>query len=328
MAVTLKQHLTGHVRAGHIDTELMNVIESVARACVRISVDVGRGALGGVHGLAGTGNVHGEDQKKLDVLSDEIMLRGNAWAGTIAGLASEERELPHATGFDDAPYLLVFDPLDGSSNIEVNVSVGTIFSVLRNPGKADVSVEAPYLQPGSNQVAAGYAVYGPATEFVLSFGHGVQCFTLDRDVSEFLLTEAAMKVPEQTAEYAINQSNARHWEPPVRRYVDELIAGKTGPRGKDYNMRWIASMVADMHRVLTRGGVFMYPRDARNPASPGKLRLMYEANPMAYLVEQAGGAATDGRTRLLDIRPERLHQKIAVFLGSKAEIEVVTDYHR
>lgn len=327
MAVTLKQHLTGHVRAGHIDSDLMTVIESVARACVRISVDVGRGALGGVHGLAGTGNVHGEDQKKLDVLSDEIMLRGNAWTGVVAGMASEERELPHATGFDDAPYLLVFDPLDGSSNIDVNVSVGTIFSVLRNPGSADLSTETPYLQPGSAQLAAGYAVYGPATILALSFGHGVQCFTLDRDVSEFLLTEAAMKVPEQTHEYAINASNARHWEAPVRRYIDELLAGRTGPRGKDYNMRWIASMVADVHRVLTRGGVFMYPRDARDPSKPGKLRLMYEANPMSFLLEQAGGAATDGSRRILSIHPDRLHQKIAVILGSKEEVDTVKGYH-
>jgi len=327
MAVTLKQHLAGHVRAGHIDVELMNVIESVARSCVRIAVDVGRGALGGVHGLAGTGNVHGEDQKKLDVISDEIMLRGSAWTGVVAGMASEERELPHPTGFDDAPYLLVFDPLDGSSNIDINVSIGTIFSVLRNPGKADLSLEAPYLQPGSAQAAAGYAVYGPSTNLVITFGHGVQCFTLDRDVSEFLLTEGSMKIPEQTKEFAINMSNARHWEAPVKRYIDELLAGKTGPRAKDYNMRWIASMVADVHRVLTRGGVFMYPRDAREPGKPGKLRLLYEANPMSFLIEQAGGAATNGRERILALQPEQLHQKVAVFLGSKEEIETVTGYH-
>ena len=326
MAVTLTQHLTGQVRAGHIDAALQTVIESVAACCVRISVDVGRGALGGVHGLAGTGNVHGEEQKKLDVYADEIMLRGNAWTGVVAGMASEERELPHATGFDEAPYLLVFDPLDGSSNIDVNVSIGTIFSVLPNRG-GDLSTPAPYLQPGTAQVAAGYVVYGPATTLVLTTGHGVQCFTLDRDVAEFLLTEAAMHVPVQTKEFAINMSNLRHWEGPVRRYIDELLAGSTGPRGKDFNMRWIASMVADVHRVLTRGGTFMYPRDARDPSKPGKLRLLYEANPMSLLIEHAGGASVNGAQRILDVEPTELHQKIAVMLGSKDEIDRLASYH-
>lgn len=326
MAVTLTQHLNGQVRAGHIESSLQTLIESVAACCVRIAVDVGRGALGGVHGLAGTGNVHGEEQKKLDVHADEIMLRGNAWTGVVAGMASEEREMPHATGFDDAPYLLVFDPLDGSSNIDVNVSIGTIFSVLPNPG-GDLATVAPYLQPGSAQVAAGYVVYGPATTLTLTTGHGVQCFTLDRDVSEFLLTEASMQVPEQTKEFAINMSNMRHWEAPVKRYVDEMLAGKNGPRGKDFNMRWIASMVADVHRVLTRGGTFMYPRDARDPSKPGKLRLMYEANPMSLLVERAGGASVNGAERILEVKPTELHQKIAVMLGSKEEIDLLASYH-
>jgi len=224
-------------------------------------------------------------------------------------------------------YLLLFDPLDGSSNIDVNVSIGTIFSVLKAPHGMTVPNEDAFLQPGSQQVAAGYAVYGPQTVLVLTTGNGVQSFTLDREMGSWVMTQKEAKIPEDTKEYAINASNARHWYPPVKRYVDEMNAGKTGPRGKDFNMRWIASMVADVHRILTRGGVFMYPADARDPDKPGKLRLMYEANPMAFIIEQAGGAATDGRQRILDIHPEKLHQRVPVFLGSKNEVERVASYH-
>ncbi|TXI33551.1 MAG: class 1 fructose-bisphosphatase, partial [Aquipseudomonas alcaligenes] len=228
-------------------------------------------------------------------------------------------------------YLLVFDPLDGSSNIDVNVSVGTIFSVLRCPDRngesGDLGEEA-FLQPGTQQVAAGYAIYGPQTMLMLTLGDGVMGFTLDREMGSFVLTHENIRVPESTAEFAINMSNQRHWEAPVQRYVSELLAGKEGPLGKNYNMRWIASMVADVHRILTRGGLFMYPRDAREPEKPGKLRLMYEANPMSMLIEQAGGAATNGTQRILDIQPESLHQRVAVFLGSKEEVERVTGYHQ
>jgi fructose-1,6-bisphosphatase I len=228
-------------------------------------------------------------------------------------------------------YLLVFDPLDGSSNIDVNVSVGTIFSVLRCPDRngneGDLGEEA-FLQAGTEQVAAGYAVYGPQTMLMLTLGNGVKGFTLDRELGSFILTHDDIRVPEQTKEFAINMSNQRHWEAPVTRYVDELLAGKTGPLGKDYNMRWVASMVADVHRILTRGGLFMYPRDSRDPSMPGKLRLMYEANPMSFIIEQAGGAATDGQQRILDIQPTSLHQRVPVFLGSKEEVARVTAYHQ
>jgi len=223
---------------------------------------------------------------------------------------------------------LLFDPLDGSSNVDVNISVGSIFSILRAPVPNRPAGLNDFLQPGVKQVCAGYALYGSSTMLVLTLGHGVNGFTLDREVGEFILTHPNMTIPEDTREFAINASNRRFWEPPVQRYVEECLAGKEGPRGKDFNMRWVASMVAEVHRILTRGGIFMYPRDTKDPAKPGKLRLMYEANPMALIVEQAGGAASTGYERILDIQPEGLHQRVPVILGSKNEVEVVVSYHR
>ena len=315
---------------GRINADLRLLIEVVARACKTISIAVGKGALGGVLGSAGTENVQGEVQKKLDVLSNEILLEANEWGGHLAAIASEEMDDPHPIPhrYPKGEYLLVFDPLDGSSNIDVNISVGTIFSVLRCPaGVTEPGAEA-FLQAGTQQVAAGYAVYGSSTVLVLTLGDGVRAFTLDRELGSFVLTQDNMQIPAETREFAINMSNQRHWQAPMRRYVDELLAGSAGPRGVDFNMRWVASMVADVHRILTRGGIFIYPRDAKTPGQPGKLRLMYEANPMALIVEQAGGAATDGTQRILDVRPEALHQRVAVFLGSKNEVERVTRYHR
>lgn len=313
----------------HINADLRLLIEVVARACKSISIAVGKGALGGVLGSAGTENVQGEVQKKLDVLSNEILLEANEWGGHLAALASEEMDDPHPIPhrYPKGEYLLVFDPLDGSSNIDVNISVGTIFSVLRCPAGVKVADEQSFLQPGSQQVAAGYAVYGSSTMLVLTLGDGVHAFTLDRELGSFVLTASDLHIPEDTREFAINMSNLRHWEAPMRRYIDELLAGKTGPRGTDFNMRWVASMVADVHRILTRGGIFIYPRDLKDPSKPGKLRLMYEANPMAFIVEQAGGIATNGLMRILDIVPTSLHQRVPVFLGSKNEIERVTQYH-
>ncbi|MBX3690173.1 class 1 fructose-bisphosphatase [Dokdonella sp.] len=313
-----------------INSDLRLLIEVVARACKRISIAVGKGALGGVLGSAGTENVQGETQKKLDVLSNEILLEANEWGGHLAALASEEMDDPHSIPhrYPKGEYLLVFDPLDGSSNIDVNISVGTIFSVLRCPDGVRDPDERAFLQPGSRQVAAGYAVYGSSTVLVLTLGDGVHVFTLDREQGSFILTASHVRIPEDTGEFAINMSNLRHWEAPMRRYIEELLAGKTGPRGRDFNMRWVASMVADVHRILTRGGIFIYPRDLKDASKPGKLRLMYEANPMAMIVEQAGGAATTGRKRILDIEPTQLHQRVPVFLGSKNEVERVTAYHR
>ena len=315
---------------GHIPGQLRLLIEVVARACKRISHAVNKGALGDVLGSAGTGNVQGEIQKKLDIIANEVLIEANEWGGHLAGMASEEMEgiyvVPNR--FPKGEYLLLFDPLDGSSNIDVNVSIGTIFSVLRMPEDDRGVDEGDFLQAGHKQVAAGYCIYGPQTTLVLTVGDGVAMFTLDREQGSFVLTQEGVRIPEDTKEFAINMSNMRHWDTPVRRYIDEWLAGKEGPRGKDFNMRWVASMVADVHRILTRGGIFMYPWDKREPDKPGKLRLMYEANPMAWLVEQAGGAATNGRERILDLQPKKLHERVSVILGSKNEVERVTAYHK
>lgn len=328
--ISLTQHLIEEQRLNNsIPAELRLLIEVVARACKTISHAVGKGALGDVLGAADTQNVQGEIQKKLDIISNEILLQANEWGGHLAAMASEEMETIHPipNRYPMGEYMLLFDPLDGSSNIDVNVSIGTIFSVLKAPEGMATPTEKDFLQPGTRQVAAGYAVYGPQTMLVLTTGNGVNCFTLDREMGSWVMTQRAIHIPADTAEYSINASNARHWYPAVTRYIKELEAGKTGPRGKNFNMRWIASMVADVHRILNRGGIFMYPADAREPDKPGKLRLMYEANPMAMIVEQAGGAATDGRTRILDIQPHALHQRVAVFLGSRNEVMRVTEYH-
>ncbi|MDY7536765.1 class 1 fructose-bisphosphatase [Undibacterium sp. RTI2.1] len=329
--VSLTQYLVEEQRLNNsIPAELRLLIEVVARACKTISHAVGKGALGEVLGTAGSENIQGEVQKKLDILSNEILLEANEWGGHLAAMASEEMESIHPipNRYPKGEYMLLFDPLDGSSNIDVNVSIGTIFSVLKAPEGMAEPTEQDFMQAGNKQVAAGYAVYGPQTVLVLTTGNGVNCFTLDREMGSWVLTQQNMQIPVDTKEYAINASNARHWLPPVTRYVNELQAGVTGPRGKDFNMRWIASMVADVHRILNRGGVFMYPADAREPDKPGKLRLMYEANPMSFIVEQAGGASTDGKQRMLDIQPEKLHQRVPVFLGSKNEVELVTRYHQ
>jgi fructose-1,6-bisphosphatase I len=330
MATSLSRYLVEQQRAkNHIPPELRLLLEVVARACKSISHAVNKGALGGVLGTAHSENVQGEVQKKLDIIANEVLIEANEWGGHLAAMASEEMDSIYVVPnrYPQGEYLLLFDPLDGSSNIDVNVSIGTIFSVLKKPeGSAGVS-EADFLQAGSAQVAAGYCVYGPQTTLVLTVGDGVAMFTLDREQGSFVLTQEDVRIPADTQEFAINMSNMRHWAEPVKQYVDDCLAGKTGVRGKDFNMRWVASMVADVHRILTRGGVFMYPWDQREPNKPGKLRLMYEANPMAWLVEQAGGAATNGQQRILDIQPTQLHQRVSVFLGSKNEVERVTALH-
>ena len=327
--VSLTQYLIEQQRRhDNIPAQLRLLIEVVARACKRISISVNKGALGDVLGTAHTENVQGEIQKKLDIIANEVLIEANEWGGHLAAMASEEMDTIYQVPnrYPRGEYLLLFDPLDGSSNIDVNVSIGTIFSVLVKPEGPEVS-EQDFLQAGRQQVAAGYCVYGPQTTLVLTVGHGVAMFTLDREQGSFVLTQEDVQIPADTKEFAINMSNMRHWDAPTRRYIDECLQGSEGPRGKDFNMRWIASMVADVHRILTLGGVFMYPWDKREPGKPGKLRLMYEANPMAWLVEQAGGAATNGRARILDIAPEQLHQRVSVVLGSKNEVERVTAYY-
>ncbi len=328
--ISLTQYLVEQQREhGRIPGQLRLLIEVVARACKRIAIAVNKGELSGVIGSADTANVQGEVQKKLDIISNEVLIEANEWGGHLAAMASEEMESIHVVPnrYPQGEYLLLYDPLDGSSNIDVNVSIGTIFSVLRKVGHHHGVSENDFLQPGRYQAAAGYCVYGPQTQLVLTVGNGVVVFTLDRELGSWVLTGQDLKIPEDTREFAINMSNLRHWAPPVRRYIDECLAGSAGPRAKDFNMRWVASMVADVHRILCRGGVFMYPWDARDPNKPGKLRLMYEANPMAFLVEQAGGAATNGRQRIMDVMPAKLHERVSVILGSKNEVDRVTSYH-
>ena len=316
--------------------DLNALVLDVALACKAIARIVAFGELADSMGALPSGgdvNVQGEAQKPLDVLSNEIFIRMNEWNGHLAGMASEEmdevRQIP--APYTRGKYLLVFDPLDGSSNIDVNVSVGSIFSILRAPPEVVASgrdvVEADFLQPGATQVAAGYALYGPTTMLVLSVGNGVAGFTLNPNLGEFVLTHPGIRVPEDTHEFAINASNSRFWEPPIKRYVDECLAGKTGPRGKDFNTRWIASMVAEAHRILMRGGVFMYPRDTKDPAKPGRLRLLYEANPIGFIMEQAGGRASTGRQPVLGVKPTTLHQRIGLVFGSKNEVDRIERYH-
>jgi fructose-1,6-bisphosphatase len=308
--------------------ELGALLVDVAAAVKAIAAMASKGALGGYLGKVASTNVHGEAQATLDVVANDVLIKSCEWGGLVAGLASEELDEPYAVPppYARGRYLLVFDPLDGSSNADVNVSVGTIFSVLRHDAPTPPGV-ADYLQPGRDQVAAGYAIYGPSTMLVLTVGKGTHGFTLDREIGNFILTHENMTIPAETAEFAINTSNARFWEPPVHRYVTECQAGRSGERGRDFNMRWIASMVAEVHRILVRGGVFMYPKDTKDAAKPGRLRLMYEANPIALLVEQAGGAATTGRKRLLEVPPSGLHERIPVILGSRAEVERIVRYH-
>jgi fructose-1,6-bisphosphatase I len=323
MSMTLAQYLEQAT-----DAHMGVLINAIAQVSQSISAAVHKGALGGVLGSAGSENVQGETQKKLDIIANDMILDALAETGVVAGMASEELDdCSPVPGHSDRPFLVLFDPLDGSSNIDVNVSIGTIFSILPNPDVGEITNES-FLQPGTEQLAAGYVVYGPQTSLVLTFGKGVVAFTLDREAGEYIQTSESMDIPEDTKEFAINMSNQRHWYAPVQRYIAELLEGKTGSRGKDFNMRWIASMVADVHRVLTRGGIFMYPKDLRDPNKPGKLRLMYEANPMSLLVEQAGGKSFDATQRILDIQPTDLHQRCAVMLGSANEVQRVSDYHK
>ncbi len=311
--------------------DFTSLLNDVVTACKVISNLVNKGELVGVLGAAGSENVQGEEQKKMDIITNDVFLQTNDWAGHLAAMASEEMDdIYHIPdGSPRGKYLLTFDPLDGSSNMDVNVSVGTIFSILRFNGDIENPTAEDFLQPGTEQVCAGYALYGPSSMLVLTTGNGVNGFTLDSNIGEFVLTHPNMTIPADTREFAINASNMRHWEAPVKRYVDECLAGTEGPRGEDFNMRWVASMVAEVHRILTRGGVFMYPLCERmkEKGVEGKLRLMYEANPMSFIVEQAGGASTTGRERIMELSPKHLHQRVPVVLGSKNEVELITSYH-
>jgi len=326
---TLSKFLIQQLKGSQDSSDLAALLIDVAAAIKAISAMAAKGTLDGNTGSTEQHNVQAELHTQLDVLTHDTMLRYCEWGGLLAGIASAEMADPFEipTEYPRGRFLLLFDPLDGSSNIDLNVAVGTIFSVLRHAGDA-APVESDYLQSGQRQLAAGYAIYGPSTVLVLSVGSGTHGFTLDREIGNFLLTHPDMKVPEDTSEFAINTSNERFWEPPVQRYVAECKAGKTGPRGRDFNMHWIASTVAEVHRILIRGGVFMYPRDNKDPKQSSRLRLLYEANPMAMLIEQAGGCASTGRLRMLAVEATQLHQRVPVILGSKYEVERIETYHR
>ena len=323
-----RQYLSqSQLRGASVPPGLQDLLVALTNTCRTLSDEVAQGALIGILGSAGTGNVQGEVQQKLDVIANDLLIAGVQSCQSLAGIASEEIEDPLPVGKGVGDYLLLFDPLDGSSNIDVNVSIGTIFSILKKPNPNAPLTTADFLQAGRAQVAAGYVVYGPQTTLAISLGEGVDLFTLDADSGEFLLIKQGVRISESTSEFAINMSNMRHWAAPVKRYVDECLAGSGGIRKKDFNMRWIASMVADVHRVLSRGGVFMYPWDQRDPKKPGKLRLMYEANPMGFLVEQAGGAVINGVDTILDLQPQALHERVSVMLGSKEEVNLLRQYH-
>jgi fructose-1,6-bisphosphatase I len=325
---TLTHFLIEEQRKRKGEGVLTLLLADVMTACKTISDLVDHGELAGALGSMGTENVQGEVQKKLDVQSNELFKFSNTIGGHLAGMASEEEDdIVTVPAEYRGRYLLLFDPLDGSSNIDVNVSVGSIFSILRCPEGIEQPTAEDFLQPGVEQVCAGYTVYGPSTMLVLTTGNGVNGFTMDRNVGEFFLTHPNLTIAEETKEFAINMSNMRHWEPPVKRYIDECLAGTTGPRERDFNMRWVASMVADVHRIISRGGVFMYPMDERIKEKGGKLRLMYEANPMSFIIEQAGGMSSTGRQRIMEVEPEQLHQRVPVILGSKREVERIVKYH-
>ena len=311
-------------QTGNLTPELAQVISTIAATCQTIDQALQKGALAGVLGSAQHENVQGEEQKKLDVISNDYLIDALKVHPQVGGLASEELD-EFTPAQENGKYLVLFDPLDGSSNIDINMCVGTIFSIL--PAKNAVTQAEDFMQAGNQQVAAGYVLYGPSTMLALTVGAGTVFFTFDPETQHFLLTSENIQVAADTKEYAINSSNQRHWENPVKRYIEELLAGKTGPREKDFNMRWVACMVGDIHRILCRSGIFMYPYDLKDPKKAGRLRLMYEANPMSMLIEQAGGASSTGRIRILDIEPTDLHQRVPVIIGSKNEVDLVTGYH-
>ncbi len=317
-------------RAPEATGDFDSLVADIALACKAIARRVAHGALHGAWGGAGSHNVHGEEQKPLDLASNDLFLRATEWGGHLAGMASEELEQPYAipSHFPRGKYLLVFDPLDGSSNIDVNMTVGSIFSVLRAPTPGAHAMLEDFLQPGTAQVCAGYALYGPSTMLVLTIGRGTHAFTLDPSLSEWVLTHSNLRIGPAAREFAINASNSRFWDPAIKRYVDECLAGAGGPRGVDFNMRWIASLVAETHRILMRGGVFLYPRDSKAATKHGRLRMLYETNPIAFLIEQAGGMASTGARRMMDERPTGLHQRSGFVFGSSEEVLRIEQYHQ
>ena len=324
----LSDHIQSECSRLNMDANFVGVITDIAEACAAISKLVRHGRLAGNLAAERGTNVQDETQKELDVISNDILIEHADKGGHLIAVASEEMEhsLVFSSDRDRGRYLLLFDPLDGSTNIEVNGPVGTIFSVLRAPDGA-TGADTDFMQPGTSQLCAGYVLYGISTEMVVTFGEGVAVFTLNPDNDTFTRTNPNLTIADDTSEFAINASNQRYWEPPVQRYISECLAGKDGPRGRDFNMRWVGAMVADVHRVLSRSGVFTYPIDEKVRSKGGRLRLMYEANPMSMIMEQAGGTASTGRGRIMEISPADLHQRVPVLVGSKNEVQRLVDYH-
>ena len=328
--ITLAQFIMEQQKCfSEIPSDMVLLLNDIAIACKRISHTVNRGSINDMLGSAKTENIQGETQKQLDIVTNEIMIDALKWTGHLSGMVSEEVDAPISIPkqYLKGKYLALFDPLDGSSNIDVNITVGTIFSILRGQEGVNPSLDS-FLQKGVEQICAGFILYGPSTMMILTTGQGVNGFTLDQNVGEFILTHVNMRIPEDCSEFSINMSNQRFWEPAVQRYISECIQGEDGPRNKNFNMRWVASMVAEVYRILTRGGVFMYPYDKRKPKQSGKLRLMYEANPMSFIIEQAGGSSSTGKERILDIIPNHIHQRVPVILGSKNEVDKLVSYHQ
>ena len=321
------QRLAPALREDGVHLDLISLIKTLLAACKEISFRVGQGELSGVLGSTLDTNIQGETQKKLDVLSNQLIKDVLLESGFVRAIASEEEDSSVA-GSQSGDYLVAFDPLDGSSNIDINSLVGTIFSIYKARPEDKADDPNIFLRPGRDQVAAGYVLYGPSTVMALTTGKGTHFYTLDKTHGSFLQTEKKVQIPQETAEFAINMSNQRFWQPAMQAYIGDLLLGAEGKRGKNFNMRWIAAMVGDVHRVLTRGGIFTYPTDNKNPAKPFKLRLMYEANPMGWLVEQAGGLCSTGYENILDIQPDDIHQRVSVILGSKREVETCLQYHQ
>lgn len=318
--------LAHYLKAQKTDPAVSDVITTVTEVGKTISQLLRKGALADILGEAGNQNVQGEEQKKLDVLANDLLLDALAQNKHCAGVASEE--LDDATPANaDGNLLILFDPLDGSSNIDINMAVGTIFSILPYQRQGQTSENSDFLQAGNAQLAAGYLLYGTSTMLALTVADNVVMFSLDPDSNDYILVEGNVQIDADTSEYAINSSNYRYWRAPMQQYIDELVAGDTGVRGRDFNMRWVAAMVGDVHRILCRGGLFTYPFDTKYPNKAGKLRLMYEANPMSLLIERAGGSATDATNRILDITPTDIHQRVPVVLGSKNEVDYIKDLH-
>ena len=308
---------------------LKKLILVMANASIELAQLLSKGSLTGEAAKLDSLNVQGEYQMQLDVISNDIYVKALNESKVVAGIVSEE--LADAViwpgSAEKHQFLVNFDPLDGSSNLMVNGIVGSIFSILPVP-ISGVSNASAFLQAGNAQLAALYVIYGTSTMLVISIGNGTHAFTLDQSTNNFMLTHADIKINAQTNEFAINASNERFWEPPIKRYVAECINGRAGIRARDFNMRWMASMVADVHRILMRSGVFLYPKDTKLPSKMGRLRLLYEANPMSMLVEQADGKSTNGLVRLMDVEPTDIHQRVPVILGSEEEVTLIAHYHQ